>query len=71
MRYIKFKYRDEYTRGEWNTQECKMESLSDCINIYGLDSDDVEYKILENLSEEEYFLKLQEEKKKNSDWEME
>ena len=72
MRYIKFKYKDEYSNGRWEEQSCKMESLSECIKMYGLDQGDVEYRIVENLSEEEYFLKLEEETKKQSqDLEME
>lgn len=48
MKKIKFKYRDEYTHGEWREQECVVRSLDECIKIYGLN--ECEYEII---SEEE------------------
>jgi hypothetical protein len=47
MVHIKFKYRDEYSRGRWNTQECTVRSVEECKQIYGLDNGDCEYEILE------------------------
>jgi len=47
MLHIKFKYKDKYTKGNWNTQECHVSSISECIRIYGLEESDVEYEILE------------------------
>ena len=44
MLHIKFKYRDEYSNGEWNEQECIVRSLKECKEIYGLDY--CEYKII-------------------------
>ena len=42
---IKFKYKDRYTNGEWNTQTCYMSSLEECIKVYGLGVD-CEYEIV-------------------------
>ncbi len=36
-----------------------MSSLQECIKMYGLEDEDVEVEILENLSEEDYTKKLQ------------
>lgn len=44
MVHIKFKYRDEYSNGEWNEQECIVSSLKECKEIYGLDY--CEYQII-------------------------
>lgn len=44
MKKIKFKYRDEYTHGEWREQECVVESVDECIKIYGLN--ECEYEII-------------------------
>lgn len=44
MRKIKFKYRDEYSHGEWREQECVVESVDECIKIYGLN--ECEYEII-------------------------
>lgn len=44
MKKIKFKYRDEYTHGEWREQECVVRSLDECIKIYGLN--ECEYEII-------------------------
>ena len=49
MRHIIFEYKDKYTHGEWSTQECYVESLKQCIDMYGLDKDsDCEYRIIKN-----------------------
>lgn len=45
MLHIKFRYRDEYSNGEWNEQECIVNSLKECREIYGLD--ECEYEIIE------------------------
>jgi len=42
---IEFKFKDPYTKGNWKKQRCTVESLEECINIYGLEGDDVEYEI--------------------------
>ena len=45
MLHIKFEYRDEFSKGEWRTQECVVSSLQECKKIYGLGID-CEYRIL-------------------------
>lgn len=45
MLHIKFKYKDDYSNGKWNEQECYVSSLRECIKIYGL-GDDCEYEII-------------------------
>ena len=45
MLHIKFKYRDEYSHGEWLEQECVMSSVRECIEWYGLGVD-CEYEII-------------------------
>lgn len=47
MKRIVFEYKDKYTHGEWRKQECTVRSLEECKSIYGLDSGDCEYNILE------------------------
>lgn len=42
---VKFKYRDIYTNGEWNEQECIVSSVQECKRIYGLGVD-CEYQIV-------------------------
>lgn len=44
MLKIKFRYKDEYSNGEWNEQECIVSSLKECKEIYGLDY--CEYQII-------------------------
>ena len=51
MVYVKFKYRDEYSRGKWNVQECHVRSVKECKEIYGLDQ--CEHQILEVKGTEE------------------
>lgn len=46
MLKIKFRYRDEMSNWEWREQECIMESVSKCIEWYGLGKD-CDYEILE------------------------
>jgi hypothetical protein len=45
MVHVKFKYRDEYSHGKWNEQECVVSSIEECRRIYGLDT--CEHEILE------------------------
>lgn len=45
MLHIKFKYKDEYTNGRWNEQECYLESVEECKRVYGLGVD-CEYEII-------------------------
>lgn len=47
MKEITFEYRDAFTNGKWNTQSCVVESVKKCIELYGLNMGDVEYRILE------------------------
>ena len=32
---------------EWRTQHCTVESIEECIRIYGLDDPDVDFEIIE------------------------
>ena len=45
MLHIIFKYKDAYTKGNWNIQECYVSSLEECKRIYGLGVD-CEYEII-------------------------
>ncbi len=45
MLKIKFRYRDELSRGKWNEQECIMPSVEMCMEVYGLGKD-CEYEII-------------------------
>ena len=45
MLHIIFEYRDEWSKGEWNRQECIVSSLKKCKEIYGLGVD-CEYRII-------------------------
>lgn len=45
MKHIIFKYKDEYSHGNWNVQECTCESVDQCKQIYGLGVD-CEYEII-------------------------
>ena len=42
---VRFSYRDQYSHGKWNEQECIVKSVDECKRIYGLNS--CEHKILE------------------------
>ena len=42
---VTFKYRDDYSKGNWNTQHCVVSSVEECKKIYGLGID-CEYKII-------------------------
>lgn len=45
MLKIKFKYRDQYTNGNWNEQSCVVSSVAECKRIYGLGID-CDYEII-------------------------
>ena len=42
---IKFEYQDKYTNGRWNEQECMVNSLQECRELYGLGKD-CDYRIV-------------------------
>ena len=44
MLHIEFEYRDRYTNGNWNKQECTVSSLEIAKKLYGLGID-CEYRI--------------------------
>lgn len=46
MLSITFKYKDYLSKGEWRTQHCTVDSINECIRIYGLDDDDVEWELI-------------------------
>ena len=46
MKKITFRYADELSNWKWRTQSCIVESVEECIRIYGLDID-CKYEILE------------------------
>ena len=45
MQKIKFRYRDEMSNWKWREQSCIVDSLEDCIELYGLGID-CDYEIL-------------------------
>ncbi|MDD2469691.1 MAG: hypothetical protein PHI22_02000 [Bacilli bacterium] len=45
MLKITFKYRDEMSKWQWREQICIVESVRECIKIYGL-GNGCEYEIL-------------------------
>ena len=45
MLHIVFEYKDRYTNGKWNRQECVVSSVKECKKIYGLGID-CEYRII-------------------------
>jgi hypothetical protein len=47
MMHIKFRYQDQFTRGNWSVTECYVRSLAECIKIYGLNEPGVKYEIIE------------------------
>jgi len=47
MKEITFKFRDSWSDGRWITRHCTMESVDECIHMYGLDEPSVEYEIIE------------------------
>ena len=42
---IEFEYKDEYSKGKWNKQSCRVSSVEECKKIYGLGID-CEYRIV-------------------------
>lgn len=46
MKEITFRYSDAMSNWQWRTQHCAVESVEECIRIYGLGVD-CEYEILE------------------------
>ena len=42
---VKFKYRDDYSNGEWKEQECVVKSVEECKTLYGLGID-CDYRII-------------------------
>lgn len=48
MVYIRFRYKDRFTGSNWAYQECLVNSIYDCIKLYGLEEPDVlDYEILD------------------------
>ena len=47
MLHIKFIYKDRYTNGKWNEQECVCRTVKECKEFYGLGECDCEYQIIE------------------------
>ena len=45
MKRITFRYADAMSNWQWRTQQCIMESVDECIKIYGLGVD-CDYEIL-------------------------
>lgn len=45
MLHITFEYMDNFSNGEWNRQECIMNSVQECKRIYGLGVD-CDYRII-------------------------
>lgn len=45
MLKITFKYADAMSNWKWRTQSCTVESVEECIRIYGLGTD-CEYEII-------------------------
>lgn len=45
MLRIEFQYADAYSNWEWRTQYCTVESVEECIKIYGLGKD-CDYRII-------------------------
>lgn len=44
---VTFRYRDDYTHGQWSTQTCVVRSVEECKRIYGLGTDPTcEYEII-------------------------
>jgi hypothetical protein len=63
MYHIEFKYKDSWSRGAWQQQECFVSSVQQCIDIYGLGID-CDYKILRVETEEEYYERMAREREK-------
>lgn len=46
MKRITFKYADAMSNYEWRIQHCTVESVDECIRIYGLDDPSVDFEIV-------------------------
>lgn len=46
MLSITFKYKDYLSHGEWRTQHCTVNTIEECIRIYGLNDPNVEYEFI-------------------------
>ena len=46
MKRITFRYADAMSGYQWRTQSCTVESIDECIRIYGLNDGDVIYEII-------------------------
>ena len=46
MKSITFRYSDAFSKGKWKTQHCVVESVEECVKIYGLGTD-CAYEIVE------------------------
>ncbi len=42
---ITFEYKDELSKGKWNQQSCRVQSVEECKRIYGLGID-CEYRFI-------------------------
>ena len=51
---IKFRYKDEMSKGNWSYQECAMSSVEGCKKVYGLDWSDPTLEDYEILDVKEY-----------------
>lgn len=49
---VVFKYKDEYTHGQWRTQEGTYESLDQCVKMNGLDECKYEIVSITTISKE-------------------
>ena len=58
MKKITFKYRDNLSNWEWRTQHCTVSSIEECIRIYGLNNNDVEYEIIEIKEVDEWEIQI-------------
>ena len=45
MVVVKFQYRDDFSNGEWREQECVVNTVKECKEIYGLGVD-CDYRII-------------------------
>lgn len=50
---VKFRYKDEMSKGEWREQECLVSSVEEAKRIYGLDGSDPSLEECEIVSVEE------------------
>jgi len=47
MLNITFKYADSLSNYEYRTQHCNVDSIEECIRIYGLDEPGVEFEFID------------------------